>query len=315
MSNRVVNGILVIVIGIVLLMNTTGYLPWSVWDVLLQYWPLLIIGLGVQLAFSKWRIPGIALALILALMLSVMHPFPGQPGWPTMMLFRRQGGSNPALQYSKQIEVPLDPGVSKLELRLVAPSLEVETRGDTGLGASETEYAMVGELAWNRHEPLVETVVRGDGSTVHANIASPVRDGKDAGKQKWDLRFHPSLPAGIKVTAGAAALRFDLVSSYAESLDVSAGVADVEIDFGLSGQHSVVDIAAGVVDVELYVPEAAGLKVSVSAPPFIARVKTEDLGLIKKGNSWVSPDFESASTKIEVNVSCGAGNVHIKKSR
>lgn len=48
MSNRVVNGILVIVIGIVLLMNTTGYLPWSVWDVLLQYWPLLIIGLGVQ---------------------------------------------------------------------------------------------------------------------------------------------------------------------------------------------------------------------------------------------------------------------------
>ena len=100
MSNRVVNGILVIVIGIVLLMNTTGYLPWSVWDVLLQYWPLLIIGLGVQLAFSKWRIPGIALALILALILSVMHPFPGQPGWPTMMLNGRQGGSNPALQYS-----------------------------------------------------------------------------------------------------------------------------------------------------------------------------------------------------------------------
>ena len=62
MINRVINGILVIIIGILLLMNTTGYLPWSVWDTLIQYWPLLIIGLGVQIAFSN-GVPGVALAL------------------------------------------------------------------------------------------------------------------------------------------------------------------------------------------------------------------------------------------------------------
>jgi hypothetical protein len=315
MTNRVINGILVIVIGIVLLMNTTGYLPWSVWDALIQYWPLIVIGLGVQIAFSKWRIPGIALALILALVLSVMYPFPSSAGWPTMMWFPKQGGSDAPLQGSKQIEIPLDPGVSKLDVRLVAPSLDVQTRGDTGLSVPESEYAIMGHLAWDRHEPSVETIARHDGSTVQTTIASPVRDGTNAGKQEWDLRFHPSLTIGIKVTAGAADLRFDLVSSYVESFDVSAGVADVEIDFGLSGQHSVIEIAAGVANVELFVPESAGIKVTVSAPPLVTRIRTDDLGLIKQGNSWISEDFSDAATKIEVNISCGAGTVHIKKSR
>jgi hypothetical protein len=315
MINRVINGILVIIIGILLLMNTTGYLPWSVWDTLIQYWPLLIIGLGVQIAFSKWRVPGVALALILALVLSAMYPFPGSPNWPTMMFLRRQDGSNLSLQHSKQVEVPLDQGVSRLELRLAAPSMDVQTRGDRDLSDLESEYAIVADLEWDRHEPSVETTVTQGGSTVQTTIESPVKNGRDAGKQKWDLRFHPSLPADIKLAAGAADLRLDLVSAYVESLDVAAGVADVEIDFGLSGQHSAVNIASGVANVELYVPESAGLKVTVAAPPFIARVKTDDLGLIKQGNSWVSEGFSEATTKIEVNISCGAGAVHIKKAR
>ena len=315
MTNRIIVGILIVIIGILLLMNTTGYLPWSMWHALTQYWPLLLIGLGVQIAFSKWRVPGIALAIILALVLAAMYPYPGSPSWPTMMFMRRQGGTTQALPDSKQIEVPLEPGVSKLGVKLVAPSLDVQTSGDAGLSTPESEYAMVGELNWDRHDPIVDIAVRGGGSTIRAGIESPVREGKDAGKQKWDLRFHPSLKTELDVTAGAADLRIDLLSHYVEYLNVSAGVADVEIDFGLSGQHSVVDIAAGVVDVELYVPEGAGLKVSLSAPPFIARLKTDDLGLMKQGNSWISKDYADATTKIEVNISCGAGNVHIRKSR
>lgn len=313
MVNRLVNGILIIIIGIVLLMNTTGNLPWSVWEALVEYWPLIIIGLGIQVVFSRWRIPGVALALILALLLSALYPFPGSPDWPTRMSFRERGTSKP-LQYSKQLEVPLDSEVSRLEVRMVARSLDVQARGDQALSVQDSEHAILGELEWDRYEPLVEIVPRYEGSAVRTTIESRVKEGRDAGKQRWDLLFHPSLSTGIDVTAGAADLRFDLTSFFAKNLIVSAGVANVEIDFGLSGQHSTVAIAAGVANVELFVPESAGLRVSVSAPPFITRVRVDDLGLVKQGNSWVSEGYSTAGTKIEVNISCGAGSVSIKKS-
>lgn len=312
MPKRLVTGILIVIIGAILLMNTTGYLPWSVWQAAAEYWPILIIGLGIQVAFSKWRIPGVALAIIVILILSVLYPYSGLPGWPNRMFFRRGPVSKP-LEYSKQLEVPLDSEASVLEVSLVAPALEIEAKGDHTLG-QDSEYAILGELSWDRYEPFVEVLPLNKGSTIHAEIKSPVSEGKDAGKQNWKMRFHPSLPTEMKVIGGAIDLNFDLASFYVEKLTISAGVADVELDFGLSGQKSTVVISGGVSNVELVVPESAGLRVSVSGPPLATRVKTNDMDLIQQGNSWVSKDYSSASTKIDVSISCGAGSINLKTS-
>ena len=74
---RLINGLIIIIIGAILLANTNGYLPWSVWHTALNYWPLLIVGLGVQVAFSKWKIPGMALSIIIILILAAANPHQG----------------------------------------------------------------------------------------------------------------------------------------------------------------------------------------------------------------------------------------------
>jgi len=38
-ATRLFNGLILVVVGAVLLMNTSGYLPWSVWESALRYWP------------------------------------------------------------------------------------------------------------------------------------------------------------------------------------------------------------------------------------------------------------------------------------
>ncbi len=312
MLNRLINGVLIVIVGAILLMNTTGYLPWSVWQAAVEYWPVIIIGLGIQVAFSKWRIPGVALAIIAILVLAILHPFPKSLGFPNRLFFQRAPMSKP-LEYSKQLEVPLDSEVSALKISLVAPALDMEAKGDHTLG-QDSEYAILGELSWDRYEPLVEVLPANNGSDMHASVKSPVSEGKDAGKQNWNMRFHPSLPIEMTVTGGAIDLNLDLASFFVEHLTVSAGVANVELNFGLTGQESTVVISGGVANIGLVVPESAGLKVTVSGAPLATRVKTNELDLIKQGKSWVSRGYSSASTKINVTVSCGAGSIKLKSS-
>lgn len=314
MADRLINGVLVIVIGVVLLMNTTGNLPWSVWDVFLRYWPLLIIGLGVQIAFSKRRMPGIALALILALLLSVLFPFQDSFIWPKGLLFQK-GDSFNTLTDFKQIKVPLDSvKASKVRIQLVAPSLETSVKGAQEIDDEGLDIALSGELHWDRHEPTFKSFSLKGGELIEAIIESPVKDGRNAGKQKWDLKINSSMSTDMDITAGAVDLQMDLVSQSAGNLSLSAGVANARINFGPNGRHSVATIAGGVVNVELMVPESAGIRVSLSAPPLIARIRTEGLDLVKQGNLWISEDYEAATTKIEVSISCGAGRILVKKA-
>lgn len=46
--HRVAEGVWIGALGVVLLGNTTGYLSWSLWAVLLTLWPVLLISLGIR---------------------------------------------------------------------------------------------------------------------------------------------------------------------------------------------------------------------------------------------------------------------------
>ncbi len=316
MLNRLINGILIILVGAILLMNTTGNLPWSVWDAATGYWPILIIGLGIQVALSKWRVPGLALALIVVLIISVLYPYAGggffSPYMKNRMFFRRAPSS--PLQYSRELEVPGGPEVSALEMILMAPSLDVEAQGDPALSAGGSEYAVAGGLCWDRCEPVVEALQSQHGQRVQVAVSSPSKEGEDAGRQSWDFRINPSLAAAIQVSGGVADLKLDLDSFFVEKLIVTAGVTNVEIKCGLSGKETDIAISGGIANVEMEVPETAGIKVTVSGPPLVTRLNFGNLGLAKQGDSWVSKDYLSASTKIDVEVSCGAGKVTFRRA-
>ncbi len=312
MINRLANGILITMIGITLLMNTTGNLTWTVWETVIQYWPLLIIGLGAQIAFAKKRLPGVTFALILALLLSILYPYAGMYNWPVRMFFQKPHNSG-IRWHSKQIEIPFDSRISEIELDMIAPSLIVQIEGRQIQNTENFDYAVFGEIDWNRHEPLLNSAIEFDKLT--AVIKSPIKDGKTAGEQKWNLIFHPTVSTQINVTAGTADVKFDFGSLKAKNLSVSGGVVKCKLDCGLSEGHSSVAIAAGVADVKLSVPKAIGLRVSVSGSPLITRVKIADnLNLTKQGDSWISQNYSSVSKKIDVNISCGAGSVSISES-
>lgn len=48
-SGSVVWGVLLLLSGIMLFFNTMNAVPWSVWDYILRFWPVLLIFVGVQI--------------------------------------------------------------------------------------------------------------------------------------------------------------------------------------------------------------------------------------------------------------------------
>ena len=195
MINRLVNGILIVLVGAILLMNTTGALPWSVWDAAIGYWPILIIGLGIQVVLSKWQVPGLSLALIVVLVISALYPYYGASPFspnPRMRMFFRNVPVSRPLQHTRELEVPLHRAVSRLGIEMVAPSLDIEAKGDPALSMPASEYAVLGELSWDKHEPVVEVSPEQSSANLQITVKSPVKEGKDAGRQMWDLRFNPS---------------------------------------------------------------------------------------------------------------------------
>ncbi len=45
-------------LGIILLLNNFGALPWSVWETIFRLWPVLVIGVGLDLLIGRRSIWG-----------------------------------------------------------------------------------------------------------------------------------------------------------------------------------------------------------------------------------------------------------------
>lgn len=314
MTRRLINGLTVVVFGAILLMNTTGYLPWTVWDAALEYWPLIIIGLGLQVVFAKQRVPGVAIAFLIILILAAMNPYPRSrnirwPGWISQWSFI----SGPSKKTTTW-RLPLEAGMSFLDLDLTAPSVNIEIRGDAGLSKGEAQ-ALEASLGWDQVKPEFSVRFDPDNGRMAASIAaegSGSSSGIDRGRQDWAMRLNPSLSTTVKVTGGVANVTLDALSLALEELTVDAGVSKLNLAFGLSEGTTTVTVGGGVSDIGLTASDAVGIRVTVANPVFNAADLTEE-GLMRTGNTWVTQNYDAASAKLNVNITCGTGKINLKR--
>lgn len=315
MASRLINGLVLVVLGAVLLMNTMGYLPWTVWDAAWSYWPVLLVGLGLQIALTRWRFPGLALAIVAILILGAMNPYTrsgsGRPwdwnrrGTPGLPSYR-------PTENAKEWSVPLKASVSRLELLLEAPSLDLEARGDSDLNSSRPGTVLSAQMSWDKIEPETDAAETRGGETLRATMRSRATEGVD-GKQFWQLALNPSLATSMSVSGGVTNLTLDMSSVFLESVNVASGISRLDLTLGLSGKETRINVTGGFGNVTLYVPEAAGVKITLTGVLALSNDFSKQ-GLTKSGGSWLTPDYENAATKVDLSMTCATGRVTLHRS-
>ncbi len=307
MTGRLLNGLIIVVVGALLLLNTTGYLPWTIWASALEFWPVLIIGLGVQVALSKWRVPGLALAVVLALILGAMYPYASSGYWP-----RRFGlpTRRSVLESDRDLTVSLGPSISNMDLLLEAPACGVLVRGDPD--QSGGDIALRAKFRWEVNEPSISESSSGHTLEVKVTVPSFSQPAQNSGTQKWDFSVNSSLISTLSLNGGVVDLELDCTDLYIESLSVNAGVSDLDLSMGLPGKETKVVCKGGVTNLRLTVPETAGVRIAIAGPSLIPHDFSKQ-GMEKSGGVWTTPDYQNASTKIDLAVSSGVSRVHLTR--
>lgn len=292
---RINQGIILILIGFFFLFYNLGWIDASFWETLHANWPVLLIFAGLYLVFARsrlWLIPAVA-AVLLFLMLAGVIP-------PLLPL------EQPLAETSFSYIVPGD--VSGLELVIDAAAADVVVLKGTG-------PAVLGTIRYAGELPQTVAARSADRFRVELQHR-PSRPGVFLVNRlgsEWTTEIPAGVPAWISVEASVGEVLLDLRGIDVRSVDVDASVGKVTLMLDQATTFASVRIDTSVADVELYLPPELALRIRADGTLLSDNVDT--LGLVREGDWYVSPGYNAAPRKAEIDVSSSVGKLRIVRGQ
>ncbi|HOX46905.1 MAG TPA: DUF5668 domain-containing protein [Myxococcota bacterium] len=284
-----IGAILLIAVGLVLLLNNLAVLDWGVWQTLSKLWPLLLIGIGFDLMLKKRRVAAVVVAVLLL----------GIVAGATALRHVR-----PVALVGMQVGVPTE-GATLARVRL-----------DAGVAALQVGSGPAGGplLAGTiEHPEDAPPELRAELSGERMEVRLDQSDG-DLGwlvgpghGPEWRLQLAPDVPTDLRVEAGVGETQLDLRALTLSRLKVDCGVGQVRLELPGRGRYRA-QVEGGVGRLEVLLPR--GFPVRVEARTGLGAVSVSG-DFQRDGERYISPGFEAASERLELEVEGGVGAIDI----
>jgi len=325
--------VLLIGIGAVLLASNLKLIPGSGWDILLQWWPALLIlgglnglyqregivgpvvfiGLGTVLLLGNlgimpltaletlWRFwPVLLIAFGLEVLLSREHAV-----WATVVrvlvglalvagvLWLALSGPGMAFNASAH-DLPLDAaGATSMDVSL-SPAA-----GKLALGAGPADKVVEGKLYLSTGETITSNASIKDGiATVEASSNGFIIQGTRG--MGWDVNLNPTLPLSLNTEMGAGQQTLHLDKLNVTDFSVESAVGTVNIYLGNQPLTGSIDSAVG--DVVVFVPRGAAVKVNLGTALTIVEYPED---YIKQGDVLTSPTLDGENIVLDISQAVG----------
>jgi hypothetical protein len=253
---RFADGIGMVGFAVFLLMNTTGFLPWSFWLDAISLWPLLVMSAGVKIAFEKSRAPWLVLigpAIVLgglAWLASGARPEGPVGPWQPEAAAMPEGGAT---------------GV-ELEVKLVGARLRVTSASELPPGH------LVDGRSMGRHESARLEVDK-DGDRARVLLRGGERHGVvflPRPKERWELELPPALPVGVRLSGAGIGARFELTRGPFLGLRSNGAFVGVEARLPAPAKDIEIRMEGAFNSLTLIVPEGTPVRVHGAGLPFNA---------------------------------------------
>jgi cell wall-active antibiotic response 4TMS protein YvqF len=264
-------GVTLICIGIVLLLNTLGYVGWSVWFELLKLWPLLLVSMGLRWIFVNTRAHVLCLTgpvLVALAIFWVVSTWSGESaGGPMTWLV---GGEMVGLD----CPAPPSGDSARLDLDFVAGDLRIltepvavaaaesappgSTEGTAGtLGAAVSAPGFHGTLRYKGRQPRSSCGGSGDlrlrPYAYHHGIHFVFPFG--GWENQWEARVASASPVIVDLRIAAASAELDLRAFDLERVHLEAAASQLRLQLGPAHSRVPVRIRGAVTDLKLVIPE------------------------------------------------------------
>jgi hypothetical protein len=306
-------GVFFLVLGAVPLAVQAGFLSPEALDRWWTYWPLVVIGIGLGLLLARTRfevLGGLVVAVAFGLMVggAAASGIGGIAGIPSGVCGPADGGTPFASSSG-----PLGPR-AEVDLELDCGDLTVTTTTDgqwTLEGTSEDGTAP----RLDASQDALEIRSGGDGPDFLADRA------------QVSVGLPTASTMDLEVQTSAGSLDVDLAGASLETLDVELNAGDATLD--LAGLEAIaglqVEVNAGSIriflpnhsltgeisvnagSVQLCAPDDVALRLETGSS-VLASHDFGGTGLVQQGSAWMTPGFESAATRIDLQTEANAGS-------
>ena len=285
---------LLIALGVLLLLQTTGVVPWSVWWTIWRLWPVLIIVLGINIALGS-RMPWLAGTLIALVLIAAVA-----------IGFATYDGRMTGVESVAMLDEPLN-GVENVDVSidLGAGTLVVSSLPETSTNLVE------GELRSFGISEVQTSVVRSPGyAELELSTNGISFDFFGNPDRRWDVQLSPLPAISIDLDTGASNLTLDLSNLNVSNLSVRGGAADIEILAPREAGHVNIEIDVGAANVDVVIPELVGAR--IDADLGLSGLSVDESRFPKSGDVYVSSNFDISANRVYLEIDAGASSVDIR---
>ncbi len=299
---RIRNGVILISVGVVFLLNNLGYVPWAVWFRILSLWPVVLVALGIEIIFKKSRLSFLTVFSPLLFMAAILGP-----SYFQNVELTRVYRATETYQYAEDLDTSVTKVTAIIQLR--AGNLKV-TSESGGLVSADLDY-------WKRR-PVTTSEYSGFDSSTTVEIRDRDREWRGWswrawGAKDWDIRLTNRIPVNLRIYAQATEVELDLCDLRITNLNLETKAGNFDIKLG-----DLVDQINGTIDsdasrLHILIPEGTGLKIENHSQ--LTSTSFSDLSILKHDNIYKTSNFEQAARKITLSLEGSVTRLVVESSQ
>jgi len=295
--------LLLIALGLLFLLQTMGFISGVSWLAIASLWPILLILIGLDIAFAgRWPVPTlVAEVLVIAVGLALVAYAPNLG--PGVFVF---GGSGPG---ESDVTVPRS-GATELDLTLNAGATRAYRVSG---GATELVQA---------HSADADLRVRTTGTSrlnVRLDQVTPNGFIRPAGEADIQVQVASDVPTSLTINAGAGQFDIDLSDIHVRTADVNVGASSMRFVLPKPTGDVPIDMNGGASNITLTVPDGVEARISTSGGLISLRSDNPRLGdtgssrgVFAGKTSVETSGYATAHDRVTLTITAGASSIVIR---
>jgi len=288
-----ISGLLLVLVGVILLLINFGYGSWSSFYVISKCWPILLILIGLGF-FWRGRIPRWIAYLIIIFSVGAVGAYMtlADQTKPNNEINSKSTINILRQQYPqvKEANLSLDYGGGKL---LISPGISSLFQADF---SNKQLQQRIEATEQNLQIFLIQKQYTWTPQQQSLN--------------RWQLKISPELAWKLDIDAGAIDGNIDLNGVPLRELNCNLGAGNMLFILGNNGANSKIKIEAGASNVKLRIAKNTGVRIKFDGA--LNANNLDELGWIKSGSYYSSPNYQQATSKINCDIKLSAGNLDVK---
>jgi hypothetical protein len=304
--NNIFGGLFLVLIGLIFLAINFDLITIRFHEVI-DFWPVILIFLGISAIAKRSRNAWIAIAAILAFVvvffgiLKIRDAVTFGNNDNTIEWDQSYDKHNKHIE--QQIDEEYNSAVKRATLSLDAAVGEYTINGVSEMlfqsSISSNVNSFVLDVDENNDEVDLDFKMMDNNKRSGRNAKNNVKVSLSANPE-WDFNFD----------IGAANFIADLSSYKVSSLDIDAGAANVEIKLGSLQRFTNVNIDVGAASLEINIPKSSGCRITSDSG-----FSSKDFnGFDNKGDGiYETENYNSAENKVDIDLDLGMASIEVNR--